>query len=168
MAGTRRAIWRMLAAGFGLASGIVGAEMTFGQLRAKAEPGTAAVLYSIELRNQQGELLASPMVVGQEGHKVHVELAPAALTVGPHSEPLAMSLDLTPQPYQDGLCLDFKLSTGDGSVPHHGHLSVPYGPHDHWVPVPGLDHLQMSLRVARAHTAEFEQLLQAHRYRPAA
>jgi hypothetical protein len=163
MAGTRRAIWRMLAAGFGLASGIFGAEMTFGQLRAKAEPSPAAVLYSIELRNGQGELLASPMVVGQEGHKVHLDLAQE----GPHSEPVAMSLDLTPQPYQNGLCLDFKLSTGDGS-PRLGHLAVPYGPHDRWVIVPGAEHLQMSLRVARAHTAEFEQLLQQHRYRPAA
>ena len=163
MARTRHAIWRMLAAGFGLAFGIFGAELTFGQLRAKAEPGSQAVLYSIELRNGQGELLASPMVVGQEGGHVHLDLSQE----GPHSEPLAMSLDLNPQPYESGLCLEYKLSTGDGFA-RHGRVQVPYGAHDRWVDVPGGDHLHMNLRVARAHTAEFEQLLQRHRYRPAA
>jgi hypothetical protein len=163
MARTRRAIWRMFAAGFGLASGIFGAEMTFGQLRAKADPGVPAVLYSIELRNRQGELLASPMVVGQEGRRVHLDLAQD----GPHSEPLDMSLDLSPQPYESGLCLDFKLSTSDGFA-RHGHVQVPYGDRGRSLVVPGVDDLHMQLRVARAHTAEFEQLLQRHRYRPAA
>lgn len=167
MARTRHAIWRMLAAGFGLAFGIFGAEMTFGQLRAKADPATPAVLYSIELRNRQGELLASPMVVGQEGRHVHLDLAPEGVTAGPHSEPLAMSLDLSPQPYDSGLCLDFKLSTGDGFA-RHGHVQVPYGERGRSLTLPGGDHLHMQLRVARAHTAEFEQLLQRHRYRPAA
>ena len=164
---TRHAIWRMLAAGFGLAFGIFGAELTFGQLRAKAETGVPAVLYSIELRNGQGELLASPMVVGKEGHRVHLDLAQESTQAGPHSEPLAMSLDLSPQPYESGLCLDFRLSTGDG-LARRGHVTVPYGERGRSVELPGADNLHMSLRVARAHTAEFEQLLERHRYRPAA
>src|SRR4051812_41866365 len=152
MARTRKAIWRMLAAAFGLASGIFGSELTFGQLRA-AEPNRPAVLYSIELRNGQGDLLANPMVVGQEGRKLHLDLSQAD---GPHSEPLAMSLDLDPRPFQAGMCLGYDLSVDDGRSAH-GRIGVEYGLEGSYVPLSGGGHLW--LRAARAHTAEFEQLI---------
>jgi hypothetical protein len=141
--------------------GIFGSELTFGQLRA-AEPGSA-VLYSIELRNGQGELLASPLVVGQEGHRVHLDIAQE----GPHSEPLAMSLDLTPQPSASGLCLGYKLVVDNGT-PHLGSLELFYGLRGNAERIHGgNDDLHLWLRAARAHTAEFDQLL-LRRYRPAA
>jgi hypothetical protein len=163
MARTRHALWRMLAAGFGLAFGIFGSELTFGQLRA-AEPGSAAVLYSIELRNGQGDLLASPMVVGQEGRRVHLDLGRQE---GPHSEPMAMSLDLTPRPIESGVCLDFNLVVGAGPA-HRGKVNVPYGPNGGSVPLRGREGLRLSLRAARAHTPEFDRLMYQRRYGPAA
>ena len=75
-----RRISRVLSAVAGLAVGLVGAEMTFGALRPR-EPRSDAVLYSIEVRNDAGDLLASPMLVGEENRPVHLSLA------GPHSEP---------------------------------------------------------------------------------
>ena len=87
---------RTLAALAGLAFGIFGAEMTFGSLRPEE---SSAVLYSIELRNAAGDLLASPMLVGEEGRPVHLSYA------GPRSE-LNMSLDLDPLPQGGGqVCL---------------------------------------------------------------
>jgi hypothetical protein len=163
MARTRHALWRMVAAALGLAFGIFGSELTFGQLRA-SETHDPAVLYSIELRNGQGDLLASPMVVGQEGRRVHLDLAQPE---GPHSEPLAMSLDLDPRPMASGLCLAFKLLVGDGFA-HHGTVAVPYGQQGGVVALRGREGLRLSLRAARAHTPEFERLMQLHRYGPAA
>ncbi len=45
----------------GLVFGIAGAESTFGRLR---EAQGAALLFSVELRDEAGALLASPMLVG--------------------------------------------------------------------------------------------------------
>jgi hypothetical protein len=161
MARARHALWRILAAGFGLAFGIFGSELTFGQLRA-ARP-SSAVLYSIELRNAQGELLASPLVVGEEGRRLHLSLAQE----GPQSQPMAMSLDLTPQSSASGLCLDYKLVVDDGMI-HQGNLELLYGLRGISRRIRGgTEDLLLSLRAARAHTAEFDQLLQ-RRYRPAA
>jgi hypothetical protein len=161
MARTRKGIWRMLAAALGLAIGILGSEATFGQLRPRAAPGAPAILYSIELRNGQGDVLATPMVVGQEGRRVHLDLAPE----GPHSEPLAMSLDLDPRPSPRGVCLNYELSVEEG-VLHHGQVDVPYGLDGGLVLLQGGGHLW--LRAARAHTAEFKQLLALRAARPAA
>src|SRR5438270_7135354 len=70
----RPALARILSALAGLAFGLLGAEMTFGQLRPE-EPGSDAVLYSIEVRNGAGDLLASPMLIGEEGRPVHLSLS---------------------------------------------------------------------------------------------
>src|SRR5438105_5135067 len=110
---------RVLSAVAGLACGLLGSELTFGNLR-PFEPRSEAVLYSIEVRNEAGDLLASPMLVGEEGRPVHLSL------VGPHSDPMAMSLDLDPQPDGDNICLGYKLSIDDG-FPHSGRVGVPYG-----------------------------------------
>src|SRR5919201_3337334 len=102
---------RILSALAGLVFGLFGAEMTFGQLR-PAEALSDAVLYSIEVRNGAGDLLASPMLVGEEGRPVHLNLATEP---GHHSDPVAMSLDLDPVP--DGgnnVCVGYRLSIGDG------------------------------------------------------
>ena len=74
----------------GLVFGIVGAENTFGRLR--EAPG-AALLFSLELRDEAGALLASPMLVGEEGRKLHLDLSQPG---GPDNEPVRMSLDLSP------------------------------------------------------------------------
>jgi hypothetical protein len=165
MARTRKAIWRMLAACFGLASGILGSEMTFGHLRAAPERSSAAVLYSIELRNGQGDLVANPVVVGQEGRKVHLDLAPSPV-VGSRSEPVgSLSLELDPRPFEAGLCLGYKLSLDDG-LHHKGRVRIPYGVDGGLVLLQGGGHLW--LRAARAHTPEFRQLMSLRPYRPAA
>jgi hypothetical protein len=155
------AVSRLVAALTGLAFGIMGAELTFGSLRPE-EPRADAVLYSIEVRNGAGDLLASPMLVGEEGRPVHL-----SLLSGPHSEPMEMSLDLDPQ--RDGadrLCLGYKLSIDDGFA-HSGRMSVWYGK-KRSVNLRGAgEFLRLSLVVARAHTQDFERLLQRLR-RPAA
>jgi hypothetical protein len=159
----RPALARILSAVAGIAFGLIGAEMTFGQLRPDA-PGSDAVLYSIEVRNGKGDLLASPMLVGEEGRPVRLNFAQG---IGPHSEPLAMSLDLEPRPDgADNLCLGYRLSMQDGFA-HSGRMGVPYGEMRSVELTGGGESLRLSLIVARAHTREFGRILQRHR-RPSA
>jgi len=148
---------RILAALAGLAFGILGAELTFGQLR--PDSGTQAVLYSIEVRNQAGDLLASPMLVGEEGRPVHLSYQ------GGRSE-LNMSLDLDPRTDGENICLGYKLSVDDG-FPHSGRVGVSYGTMRSVELHGGGEFLRLSLVVARAHSKEFERMLHKLR-RPAA
>lgn len=156
MTRTRKVITRTIAACLGLCAGIVGSEMTFGQLRAEPVQKSPAVLYSIELRNGQGDLLASPLVVGQEGQSVHLNLL---------QQPVPMSLDLDPRPSEGGVCLGYKLSMDDG-LAHRGRVAIPYGADGGLVLLQGGGHLW--LRAARAHTPAFQQLLSQRSPRPAA
>jgi hypothetical protein len=154
----RPAISRLFSALAGLAVGLFGAEMTFGSLR-PADPRADAVLYSIEVRNEAGDLLASPMLVGEEGRPVHLSLS------GPHSAEPLMSLDLDPQSAGgDNLCLGYRLSIDDGFA-HSGRVGVSYGELRSVRLRGGGESLRLSLVVARAHTAEFGRILQ-HRRRP--
>jgi hypothetical protein len=152
---------RILSAVAGLAFGLLGAEATFGPLRPEAlRP--EAVLYSIEVRNEAGDLLASPMLVGEEGRPLHLNLASE---IGPRSEPLAMSLDLDPRSVgADNICLGYKLSIADG-FPHSGRVGVSYGEPRSVRLSGGGELLRMSLTVARARSKEFDRILQ-HRRRP--
>jgi hypothetical protein len=153
---------RIVSAVAGLACGLLGAEVTFGQLRPD-EPRSEAVLYSIEVRNGAGDLLASPMVVGEEGRPVHLSLSQRG---GPRTEPLAMSLDLDPSADGDNLCLGYRLSIDDG-YPHSGRMAVSYGEMSSVELNGGGEYLRLSLVVARARTREFDRILQRHR-RPSA
>jgi hypothetical protein len=149
---------RILSAVAGLAVGLAGAELTFGQLRPET-PQKDAVLYSIEVRNQAGDLLASPMLVGEEGRPVHLSLS------GPHSEAaMNMSLDLDPQPDGKNICLGYKLSIADG-FPHSGRVGVSYGEPRSVQLEGGGESLKLSLVIARAHSPQFERILH-HRRRP--
>ncbi len=159
----RHATARILSAVAGLACGLLGAELTFGNLRPE-ERRSDAVLYSIEVRNEAGDLLASPMLVGEEGRPVHLSLAHEAEHWG---EAVAMSLDLDPQSQGgDNLCLGYRLSIDDGFA-HSGRMGVAYGEMRSVRLTGGGENLRLSLVVARAHTREFGRILQQHR-RPAA
>lgn len=151
------ALSRMFAAAAGLVFGVLSAEMTFGQLRPEAV--SPAVLYSVEVRNEAGDLLASPMLVGEEGRPVHLSY------LGVRSE-LNMSLDLDPRADGENLCLGYRLSIDDG-FPHSGRLGVSYGEMRSVRLSGGGENLRLSLVVARAHSREFERML-ALRRRPAA
>ena len=153
---------RILSALAGVVFGLFGAEMTFGQLRPD-EGRSDAVLYSIEVRNGAGDLLASPVLVGEEGHPVHLNLSTEA---GRHTEPLAMSLDLDPSPDGDNLCVGYRLSLDDGFA-HSGRMGVAYGQMQSVELNGGGENLRLSLVVARAKTPEFDRILQRHR-RPSA
>ena len=142
----------------GLAFGLIGAELSFGSLR-PGEQRKETVLYSIEVRNDQGDLLASPMLVGEEGRPLHLNLA------GPRSEAVAMSLDLDPQPAGgDNLCLGYRLSIDDGFA-HAGRLGVSYGEQRSVQLRGGGESLRFSLVVTRTRSPQFERLL-SHRRRP--
>ena len=155
--GRRRKLICLLFGLGGLVFGIAGAENTFGRLR--AAPG-AALLFSLEVRDEAGALLASPMVVGEEGRKLHLDLAQAA---GPHSEPVQMSLDLSPHADGGGnLCVEYRLSL-DGRRARGGWMSVPVGERRSVrVPGPG-EPLRLDLVVARAGTPAFHRILLARR-----
>ena len=153
---------RILSALAGVVFGLFGAEMTFGQLRPD-EGRSDAVLYSIEVRNGAGDLLASPMLVGEEGRPVHLNLSTEA---GRHTEPLAMSLDLDPSPDGDNLCVGYRLTLDDGFA-HSGRMGVAYGQMQSVELNGGGENLRLSLVVARAKTPEFDRILQRHR-RPSA
>jgi hypothetical protein len=142
----------------GLAFGLLGSEMTFGQLRPE-QGRSGAVLYSIELRNASGDLLASPMLVGEEGRPVHLHMLSEE-----RSDPLQMSLDLDPRSEGgDNICLGYRLSIDDG-FPHSGRIGVSYGKERS---VRLGRSLRLSLVVARAHSKDFDRLLQRLR-RPSA
>jgi hypothetical protein len=158
----RPALARIVSALAGLAFGLLGAEMTFGQLRPE-EPRSDAVLYSIEVRNGAGDLLASPMLIGEEGRPVHLSLSQ---DVGRHREPLAMSLDLDPSSDGENLCVGYRLSIDDG-FPHSGRLGLAYGEQRSVELNGGGESLRLSLVVARAYTRDFGRILQRHR-RPSA
>ena len=158
----RPAFARILSALAGLAFGLIGAETTFGQLRPE-EPRTDTVLYSIEVRNGAGDLLASPMLVGEEGRPLHLSLSKEA---GPYREAVAMSLDLDPSADGDNLCIGYRLSIDDGFA-HSGRMGVAYGEPRSVQLTGGGESLRLSLTVARAHTRDFGRLLQQRR-RPAA
>lgn len=160
----RSRITRLLAAAAGLVFGLAGAELSFGTLR----PAAAApkpVLYSVEVRDDAGALLASPVLVGEEGRKVHLDLS---RDFGPHSEPgLNMSLDLDPRlAGGENLCLGYRLSLEDG-VAHQGRIGVSYGtPRSVRLDGPG-ESLHVEFVVARARSSAFERILRSRR-RPAA
>lgn len=140
----------------GLAFGLFGAELTFGSLRPD-EQRAETVLYSIEVRNEKGDLLASPMLVGEEGRPLHLSLA------GPHSDPMAMSLDLDPQSAGgDNLCLGYRLSIDDGFA-HAGRAFVSYGEQRSLQLRGGGESLRLSLVVTRAHSPQFDRLLSRRR-----
>jgi len=155
--GLRRKFICLLFGLSGLALGVIGAETTFGRLRAD---GSSALLFSLEVRDEAGALLASPMLVGEEGRKVHLDLSQP---VGPHTDPIEMSLDLSPHATRGGeLCVEYSLSL-DGSRARSGWMSVPMGePRSVRVPGPG-EPLRLGLVVARAGTREFERILLARR-----
>lgn len=152
------AIPRLLSALAGLAVGLFGAELTFGALRPPAPSRPEAVLYSIEVRNEAGELLASPMLVGEEGHPVHLDMS------GPRSlDPRVMSLDLDlSSEGGDNLCIEYRLSVGDGFA-HSGRLGIRYGRQRSVRLRGGGESLRLSLVVARARSPEFGRILQNRR-----
>ena len=150
---SKAALSLLLSAVAGLAFGLFGAEMTFGSLRPQEEQRGAAVLYSIEVRNDAGDLLASPMLVGEENRPVHLSLA------GPHSEATNMSLDLDPRTDAGGkLCLGYRLSIDDGFA-HAGRLGIEYGRRRSVRLRGGGENLRLSLVVARAHSRQFDRIL---------
>src|SRR2546429_5608627 len=153
---------RIVSALAGLAFGLLGAEMTFGQLRPD-DPRPDAVLYSIEVRNGAGDLLASPVLIGEEGRPVHLSLSQ---DVGRHREPLAMSLDLDPSPDGENLCVGYRLSIDDGFA-HSGRAGVAYGEPRSVELNGGGGSLRLSLGVAPAYTRDFGRILQQRR-RPCA
>ncbi len=115
------------------------------------------MLYSIEVRNDAGDLLYSPMLVGEEGRPVHLNL------VGPHSAEPLMSLDLDPRADgDDNLCLGYRLSIDDGFA-HSGRVGVSYGELRSLNLRGGGESLKFSLVVARARSREFGRILQSRR-----
>jgi len=155
--GLRRKALCLLFGMGGLLFGIAGAETTFGRLR---DTSRAALLFSVELRDEAGALLANPMLVGEEGRKLHLDLEQPG---GPDLEPLRMSLDLSPHKSGGGnLCVEYRLAL-DGGRARGGWMSVPMG--ERWtvrVPGPG-EPLRLDLVVARAGTPEFDRILLARR-----
>jgi len=153
-----RTLGRFTSAVLGLAFGLCMAELTFGGLRPQDAPA-GAVLYSVEVRDAEGVLLASPLVVGREGEKVHLSLSQP---VGPHSEPLQMALDLDPQNEARGLCVGYQLSLDQGA-PYSGRIGLGYGERRSVRLLSAGEDLQLSLTVARAHTRAFDKILRNRR-----
>ena len=134
----RRKLTSLLFGLSGLAFGIVGAENTFGRLRDAGN--SPPLVFSVEVRDEAGALLASPLLVGEEGRRLHLDLSHPRSAGG------------------GDLCLEYRLSF-DGERARGGHMSVPMGQRRSvQVPGPG-EPLRLSLVVARAGTPEFQRLL---------
>jgi hypothetical protein len=158
MARQKQSFLCVLTALFGLCAGIAGSEAVFGRLRdaASAKP----LLFALELRDEAGSLLASPLLVGEQGRKLHLDLSQPS---GPDGEPLRMSLDLDAQ---DGgpqnLCLEYRLSVDDGT-PHEGRLRVAFGERSSVrLDGPG-ESLRLDVVVAKAGSKEFSRILEERR-----
>lgn len=156
----------VLAALSGFFVGVLGSENTFGRLRPKA--GSPPLVYSVEVRDQDGALLASPLLVGEEERAVHLELSQTPTENEPATHALQMSLDLTPRSLgPEAVCLGFKLSLDDGGAQrgtqHEGSMDLRLGePRSVELSQRG-EKLKLQLTVARVGTKAFEALLRARR-----
>ena len=142
----------------GLLAGVAGSEAVFGRLRDAAS--LQPLLFSLEVRDESGSLLASPLLVGEEGRKLHLELSHPA---GPDQEPLRMSLDLAPRlGGPQNLCLEYRLSVEDG-MQHEGKLWVAFGERSSVrLEAPG-ESLRLDVVVAKAGSKEFSRMLEQRR-----
>src|SRR5262249_7808360 len=140
----------------------IGAENTFGRFRPEPSAGPQPLLFSLELRDRAGALLASPLLVGEEGRRLHLDLSQPA---GPRSEALQMSLDLDPRSSgRNDICVEYSLSVF-GETARAGHMSVEMGRRRSVrVPGPG-EPLRLDVQVARAGSPEFDRILLARRLR---
>jgi hypothetical protein len=157
----------------GFLFGLLGAEASFGRLRTEPSKASAPapLLFSLELRDAAGELLASPLLVGEEGKRLHLSLsqppggprAPVQTRGGSDQPGLQMSLDLDPQPAgQRDVCVGYRLSFSGAQ--HEGRIGLPFGER-RAVRLDGGERLQLHLTVARAGSPAFRELLRA-RARP--
>jgi hypothetical protein len=147
----------MVSALLGLCAGIGGSEAVFGQLR---DAGSRPLLFSLELRDESGSLLASPLLVGEEGRKLHLDLDHPGRV---RNEPVRMSLDLHPrQAGGENLCLEYRVSLPDGE-PQEGRLALAFGERRS-VRVDGSrESFRLDVVVARAGSKEFSRILERRR-----
>lgn len=160
-------LWLVLLAaltGFGV--GVLGSENTFGRLRPEA--GTPPLVYSVEVRDQDGAVLASPLLVGEDDRAVHLDLSQAPTDKEPATPALQMSLDLSPSASgPEVVCLGFKLSVDDGAAQrgrlHEGRLALRLGEAQSVELSQHGERLQLQLTVARAGTKAFDAMLRARK-----
>src|SRR3954452_15815097 len=118
----RRRALGCLCALVGLSAGFLGSEALFGE--SSSSVTGAVLLFSVELRDEAGALLASPLLVGEEGRKLHLDLDRPA---GRHGDSLRMSLDLDPLPAGPrNLCVGYSLSVSDDE-PRSGRVGLTPG-----------------------------------------
>jgi hypothetical protein len=155
----RRRALGCICALFGLSAGFLGSEALFGE---SSPLDGAVLLFSVELRDEAGALLASPLLVGEEGRKLHLDLDRA---VGPHSEPLRLSLELDPRPAGPrSLCVGYTVWLADDE-PRAGRVGLSPGePRSVRLEGPG-EPLRLRLVVARAGSPEFSRILRDRRVR---
>ncbi len=152
----------------GFVGGLLGAELSFGRLRKAPAEAPQPLVYSLEVRDSTGELLASPLLVGEQGHKVHLNLSqppggprtPAQLRGESDQPGLQMSLELDPQHAgEEAVCLGYRLSV-DAGAPHEGRIGVTYGERQS-VKLGGSSPLNLVLTVARANSPAFDKMIRA-------
>ena len=156
----RRRALGCLCALFGLSAGFLGSEALFGE--SSSSVTGAVLLFSVELRDEAGALLAIPLLVGGEGRKLHLDLD---RPLGRHSEPLRMSLELDPRSSGSrNLCVGYKISLAD-EEPLAGRVGLAPGePLSIRLRGSG-EPLQLRLVVARAGSPEFSRILRDRRVR---
>ena len=163
---------RITAALAGFAFGLCGAELAIGHFRASPR-AKVPLLFSVELRDSTGELVASPLLVGEEGKRLHLNLSqppggprtPRQTRGGGDQPGLQMSLDLDAQPGgEEAICLGYQLSVDPGGT-HQGRVGVTYGERRS-VELRGTDRYTLDLTVARVGSEAFERLLSRSRSRP--
>ena len=162
-----RRLVRLAAALAGFACGLGGAELAGRQLRT-APAAPAPLLFSLVLRDATGALLASPLLVGEEGRPLHLSLSQppgGPRTPGQHrgtsDQPgLQMSLELEPGAASErAICLQYRLALDSGER-HEGRLAVTLG-EPQTLQLRGSERYTLDLMVARAGSPEFHQLLRS-------
>ena len=162
-----RRLIRIAAALMGFACGLGGTELASRSLRTAPAPA-APLLFSVVLRDATGALLASPLLVGEEGRRVHLSLSqpPGGPRLpgqhrGASDQPgLQMSLELEPRSAgEQAICLQYRLSL-HSRVPHEGQLGVTLG-EPKTVQLGGSERYTLDLTVARAGSLAFDRLLRS-------
>ena len=157
-----RTLALFVAAAAGFFFGVVGMEETFGRLRDRAEP----LLYSLEVHDAGGALLASPLLVGADDASVHLDLNRPAREdpEGDGASALNMSLDLSPQASgSTAICLEYSVSL-DAGIAQHGQVALSLGERRS-LQISGQDGapLRLDVTIARAGSKAFDALLRARR-----
>ena len=149
----------------GFLCGIFGMEQTFGRLRPRQKP---PLVYSVEVHDADGSLLANPLLVGSDDRSIHLDLSrPRPRQRRRVPPPLDLSLDLSPRAWGErAIFLEYRGSV-DAGVEQRGRLALALGQRGSLALIRfDGEPVRLQVTVARAGSKAFREILRARRGKP--